>query len=130
MGRADPHHPGGIEVAPIGQQSDLDGLTTSGRPQRVGAWDVRTSLVGRDEAAINEAALVDLDNGATSLHLDLMGGQADLGRALRGVLLDLAPVTLEHPTTHRSEALARLLKDSPADPHPTTTSPPTRPPRC
>src|SRR6476469_9341082 len=33
----------GIEVAPIGQRSDLDGLTTAGRPQRVGAWDVRTS---------------------------------------------------------------------------------------
>ena len=108
----------GIEVAPIGQPADLDGLATSGRPKRAGAWDVRTSLVGTDAAAINEAALVDLDNGATSLHLDLVGGQVDLGRALRGVLLDLAPVTLERPGTHRSEALARLLDDSPADPHP------------
>ena len=32
----------GIDVAPIGQPSDLDGLTTSGRPSRTGAWDVRT----------------------------------------------------------------------------------------
>ena len=107
----------GIEVAPIGQQSDLDGLTTAGRPARVGAWDVRTSLVGDDAAALNEAALVDLDNGATSLHVDLVHGR-DLAAALRGVLLDLAPVTLERPTTHRSEELARLLEDSPADPHP------------
>ncbi|MBL0748700.1 methylmalonyl-CoA mutase family protein [Nocardioides baculatus] len=108
----------GIEVAPIGQRSDLDGLATSGRPQRVGSWDVRTSLVGADAAAMNEAALADLDTGATSLHLDLIAGDADLGRVLRGVLLDLAPVTLDRPTTHRSEALARLLEDSPADPHP------------
>ncbi|RYC11203.1 methylmalonyl-CoA mutase family protein [Nocardioides zhouii] len=107
----------GIEVAPIGQQADLDGLTTAGRPERAGAWDVRSSLVGDDAAAVNEAALIDLDNGATSLHLDLMGGR-DLAVALRGVLLDLAPVTLERPTTHRSEALARLLEDAPADPHP------------
>ena len=107
----------GIEVAPIGQRSDLDDLTTTGRPLRAGAWDVRTSLVGDDAAAINEAALVDLDNGATSLHLDLVGGR-DLAVALRGVLLDLAPVTLERPSTHRSEALAQLLDDSPADPHP------------
>src|SRR5688500_14082441 len=107
----------GIAVAPIGQQSDLEGLTTTGRPARAGAWDVRTSLVGDDAEAVNEAALVDLDNGATSLHLDLAPG-ADLAVALRGVLLDLAPVTLERPEAGQSEALARLLEDSPNDPHP------------
>jgi methylmalonyl-CoA mutase len=107
----------GIDVAPIGQQSDLDGLTTSGRPQRTGAWDVRASLVGDDAAAVREAALVDLDNGATSLHLDLAPG-TDLAAALDGVLLDLAPVTLERPGAEQSEALARLLEDTPNDPHP------------
>lgn len=107
----------GIGVAPIGQQADLDGLTTSGRPQRAGAWDVRASLVGDDARAVNEAALVDLDNGATSLHLDLEPG-TDLAVALDGVLLDLAPVTLERPGAEQSEALARLLEDTPNDPHP------------
>ena len=107
----------GIDVAPIGQPADLEGLTTSGRPARSGAWDVRTSLVGDDAAAVNEAALVDLDNGATSLHLDLEHG-TDLATALRGVLLDLAPVTLERPSAEQSEALARLLADTPDDPHP------------
>ena len=107
----------GIDVAPIGQQADLEGLTTSGRPERVGAWDVRTPLVGHDAAAVNEAALVDLDNGATSLHLDLAPG-TDLAVALAGVMLDLAPVTLERPGAEQSEALARLLEDTPADPHP------------
>jgi methylmalonyl-CoA mutase len=107
----------GIEVAPIGQQSDLEGLTTAGRPARAGAWDVRTSLVGDDAKAVNEAALVDLDNGATSLHLDLEPG-TDLAVALQGVLLDLAPVTLERPDAERSEALARLLEATAAEPHP------------
>ncbi len=107
----------GIEVAPIGQQSDLEGLATAGRPVRAGAWDVRTSLVGDDASAVNEAALVDLDNGATSLHLDLEDG-TDLARTLQGVLLDLAPVTLERPSAEQSRALARLLEDTPNDPHP------------
>ena len=107
----------GIDVAPIGQQSDLDGLTTTGRPVRTGAWDVRTSLVGDDAEAVNEAALVDLDNGATSLHLDLEPG-TDLAVALRGVLLDLAPVSLERPDAEQSAALARLLEDTPHEPHP------------
>lgn len=107
----------GIAVAPIGQQSDLDGLITSGRPERVGAWDIRTSLAGSDAKAVNEAALADLDNGATSLHLDL-SRSVDLAASLQGVLLDLAPVTLERPDAEQSEALAMLLEDAPNDPHP------------
>ena len=107
----------GIEVAPIGQAADLDDLTTTGRPERAGAWDIRTPLAGEDAKAVNEAALVDLDNGATSLHLDLEPG-TDLAAALRGVLLDLAPVTLERPDAEQSEALARLLEDTPARPAP------------
>ena len=75
----------GIDVPPIGQPSDLDDLSTEGRPTRTGAWDIRTPLVGDDAAAVNEAALVDLDNGATSLHLDL-SRSVDLSRALRAVL--------------------------------------------
>jgi len=109
----------GIDVAPIGQPSDLEGLATSGRPSRAGAWDVRTVLVGDDAAAVNEAALVDLDNGATSLHLDVERG-TDLAIALRGVLLDLAPVTLERPAEEQSLELARLLEEVAGDPHPGT----------
>lgn len=107
----------GIDVPPIGQPSDLDDLRTEGRPTRTGAWDIRTPLVGDDAAAVNEAALVDLDNGATSLHLAVDSG-TDLSRALRGVLLDLAPVTLERPDAEQSEALARLLEDTANAPDP------------
>ncbi|HEX5917717.1 MAG TPA: methylmalonyl-CoA mutase family protein [Nocardioides sp.] len=107
----------GIRVPPIGQPADLEGRTTSGRPQRAGAWDVRTVLVGDDAAELNEAALVDLDHGATSLLLDVERG-TDLSVALRGVLLDLAPVTLDRPAEEQSLELARLLEESAGDPHP------------
>jgi methylmalonyl-CoA mutase len=107
----------GIRVPPIGRPADLEDLTTSGRPQRAGAWDVRTVLVGDDATELNEAALVDLDNGATSLHLDVERG-TDLAVALRRVLLDLAPVTLDRPAEEQSLALAQLLEESAGDPHP------------
>ncbi len=107
----------GIEVAPIGQPADLERLSTSGRPTRTGAWDIRTPLAGDDAAAVNEAALVDLDRGATSLFLDLQIG-TDLARSLRGVLLDLAPVALDRPDRAQSDALATLLEETPNDPHP------------
>ena len=69
----------GIDVAPIGQQSDLEGLTTSGRPVRAGAWDVRTQVEVVDAKAANEAALQDLENGATSLLLHLDGHAVPTG---------------------------------------------------
>jgi methylmalonyl-CoA mutase len=99
----------GIDVAPIGQPSDLEGLTTSGRPTRTGAWDVRTPLQVTDAKVANEEALADLETGATSLFLAL-GDEADLAAALQGVLLDLAPVTLDRPTPEQAEALATVLE--------------------
>ncbi|MGN0065547.1 MAG: methylmalonyl-CoA mutase family protein [Nocardioides sp.] len=106
-----------ISVAPIGQRSDLDGLTTAGRPARDGDWDNRPPLAGDDAKALNEAALVDLENGATSLFLDL-DGNVDLEVALKGVFLDLAPVTLRRPTPEQSAALADVLAERPDAPHP------------
>ncbi|MCD6640785.1 MAG: methylmalonyl-CoA mutase family protein [Nocardioides sp.] len=99
----------GIDVAPIGQPSDLDGLTTSGRPTRAGAWDVRTPVQVTDASAANEAVLQDLENGATSLFLRL-GADVDLAAALQGVLLDLAPVVLDRPTLDQAAALAAVLE--------------------
>lgn len=100
----------GIDVAPIGQQADLERLTTAGRPERVGAWDVRTPLQVVAAKEANEAALQDLENGATSLLLTLAEDTADLGAVLDGVLLDLAPVTLDRPTPQQATALADLLE--------------------
>ena len=107
----------GISVAPIGQAADLDGLTTSGRPSRTGDWGNRTALAGGDAKALNEAVLADLENGATSLFLDL-DGDVDLETALAGVFLDLAPVVLRRPTPEQSAALADVLAARPDAPHP------------
>ncbi len=107
----------GISVAPIGQRADLDGLATSGRPTRTGDWDNRTPLAGGDAKTLNEAVLADLENGATSVFLDL-DGDVDLEAALAGVFLDLAPVVLRRPTPAQSAALADALAARADAPHP------------
>lgn len=111
----------GIEVAPIGQQSDLEGLTTSGRPVRAGAWDVRSQVEVVDAKTANEAVLQDLENGAASvlLHLDGDDGPA-WGTVLTGVLLDLAPVALDRPSTEQVEAFADFLEGVGGALHPAT----------
>ncbi|MCY7400667.1 MAG: methylmalonyl-CoA mutase family protein [Nocardioides sp.] len=113
----------GIEVAPIGQQSDLDGLVTSGRPERAGAWDIRTQVEVVDAKAANEAVLLDLENGATSLLLRIdtdTGHDHDWSTMLDGVLLDLAPVVLDRASTEQVEAFADFLEGVDGALHPGT----------
>jgi methylmalonyl-CoA mutase len=83
----------GIDVTPLGTPDLLDGLVTAGRPTRAGAWDIRAHLGAGVAKLVNEAALVDLDGGVTSLWLESDG--TDLAVLLEGVLLDLAPVVLD-----------------------------------
>ncbi len=59
----------GIAVSPLGTPQLVEDLATSGRPDRAGDWDIRAHLTGSDPKRANEAALVDLDNGVTSLWL-------------------------------------------------------------
>ncbi|AXE23472.1 methylmalonyl-CoA mutase [Streptomyces globosus] len=73
-------------------------------------WDVRQRHLGTDPAQVNEAVLADLENGVTSLWLCLGGDGLPvdaLGRALDGVYLDLAPVSLDAGADF--EAAARAL---------------------
>ena len=84
----------GLDITPLGTPSSLEGLATAGRPARAGDWDVRSLVEAGPEKQLNEAALVDLDGGVTSLWLQLDAG-ADLATLLQGVLLDLAPVALD-----------------------------------
>ncbi len=84
----------GLDITPLGTPSSLEGLATAGRPARAGDWDVRSLVEAGPEKQLNEAALVDLDGGVTSLWLQLDVG-ADLPTLLEGVLLDLAPVALD-----------------------------------
>ncbi|MBS0242525.1 MAG: methylmalonyl-CoA mutase, partial [Proteobacteria bacterium] len=67
-----------------------------------GAWDIRQVCAEADPVAANAAILDDLAGGATSVLLRLAAPgwpglgyeQAIVGRALQGVMLDVAPVSL------------------------------------
>jgi methylmalonyl-CoA mutase len=114
----------GVAVAPLGTAATLEGLVTSGRPTRAGDWDVRAHVSGPDASGAQEAALVDLDGGVTSLWVELGSGleAGDLAAALDGVLLDLAPVVLDAPgdAVAAAEAFVALLRERGVTPAPGT----------
>jgi methylmalonyl-CoA mutase len=93
-----------IAITPLGTPDLLDGLTTSGRPERSGPWGIRTRNAGD-----NAAALADLAGGATSLCLVTERIEpAGLAAALAGVRLELAAIVLESPTLAHAESLLSL----------------------
>lgn len=116
----------GIAVTPLGTPADLEGRTTSGRPTRVGAWDVRAHLaLGDDARADRETLLADLEGGATSLWLQVASAVPRWAELLEGVFLDLAPVVLETAPDRAAELAHGFLDhvlDRPdaADLHPGT----------
>lgn len=72
-------------------------------------WDVRTVHTGTDPATVNEAALADLEAGASSVWMRVGDGGVPLGRlgdALDGVRIDLAPVTLDPGADYAAAAEA------------------------
>ncbi|MEV8531999.1 methylmalonyl-CoA mutase family protein [Streptomyces sp. NPDC051211] len=80
-------------------------------------WDVRQRLVHTDPARLNEAVLADLENGVTSLWLTVGRGGvpvSGLARALDGVYLDLAPVSLDAGAefAEAADALLRLYTEA------------------
>ncbi|MFE3636178.1 methylmalonyl-CoA mutase family protein [Streptomyces cellostaticus] len=88
-----------------------------GRPEgnTAGGWDVRQRHAALGGGA-DGAVLADLENGVTSLWLVLGEGGipvAELGRALDGVFLDLAPVALDagRDTEAAAAALLRLYEE-------------------
>jgi methylmalonyl-CoA mutase len=101
----------GIPIRPLYTAEDAPSVAADGLPGRppfirgatedgatVTGWDVRTRHAETDPAALNRAALADLETGATSLWLVLgQGGLAvaDLATALDGVYLDLAPIAVD-----------------------------------
>jgi methylmalonyl-CoA mutase len=110
----------GIRIEPLytapAPDAGLPGLppfTRNSRPEgaTVTGWDVRARHDGTDPAQVNENVLADLDNGVTSLWLVVGPGgipAAGLATALSGVLLDLAPVTLDAGTGYAEAANALL----------------------
>ena len=111
----------GITVAPLYTAADtapaagLPGLspfTRGGSPTgTIDGWDVRARYDDPDPAVVNEQVLADLENGVGSLWLTLgpAGVPVDgLATALAGVLLDLAPVTLDAGALFAPAAAALL----------------------
>ncbi|ARQ67773.1 methylmalonyl-CoA mutase family protein [Streptomyces marincola] len=108
-GGAEAAYPGYPGFAPFVRGGRAQGTAVTG-------WDVRPWHNDPDPARANEAALTDLENGATSLWLAL--GAAGLPvngmeKALAGVHLDLAPVVLDAgpETGPAARELLRLLAD-------------------
>lgn len=91
----------GLRVPPLGTPELVADLPAPVRPPaRDAGWDVRAWLADADPARGNAALLTDLENGATSLLVQVgAGGTAavDLPRLLDGVLLDVAAVVLDAP---------------------------------
>ncbi len=118
----------GIEVPPLGVADDLEGMPGTGVPGAVpytrGAaltppdqgWDVRAHLAEPDPARAAADALLDLENGVTSLWLSLGAGGiplTHLPNVLREVHVDLAPVVLDCPEDPlgAAEAFCGVLHD-------------------
>jgi methylmalonyl-CoA mutase len=108
----------GIEISPLGTPTLVGDLPEPVRPPARGdAWDVRALLADPDAKASHAAALTDLENGVTSLWVQV--GQAgvavdDLATVLDGVLLDVAPVVLEAPSDPlgAAQAFAALVQET------------------
>lgn len=112
-------------LQPAGEAAAAARGTAAGDPER--PWALRTIVDHPDPARAGADALQDLENGAASLLLTVdpsgargvaAGSATDLGRALEGVLLDLAPVALDAgwlgPVA--GDWLAELAKGGPAAP--------------
>jgi methylmalonyl-CoA mutase len=81
-------------------------------------WDVRARFSTGGGADLSESIQVDLENGVTSLWLTIADGVtpgielAELGTALEGVYLDLAPIVLDAGarTAEAADALLNLVE--------------------
>jgi methylmalonyl-CoA mutase len=106
----------GLDVTPLGTPDLLDDLRTTGRPDRVGEWDVRAWFADPEPKATAADIQVDLDNGVTSIWLQVGAGGVPvegLAAALDGVLLDVAPVVLDaSDPVGAAEAFAAVARDT------------------
>lgn len=126
----------GIAITPLGTPAgiaDLDLPPAPGvapytrgreatRPET--GWDNRPVFAGPDAKATAEAVLVDLENGATSVWLELGQGlgPGDLEQVLEMVYVDLAPVVLSAPSEPlaAAQALVDVIRDRGVEPAPGT----------
>ena len=109
----------GIAVTPLGTADLLPGLQTAGRPDRADEWDVRAWFSDPDAKATAADVQTDLENGVTSVWLQVGAGGVPvdgLATALAGVLLDVAPVVLDASDPVAAAAAFAELARSSTDP--------------
>ena len=127
----------GIEVPPLGIPEDLEGLPSAGVPGAAPytrgsvltppehGWDVRAHLADPDPDRAAADAVIDLENGVTSLWLSVGDGGIKvehLPNVLAEVYVDLAPVALDSPADPLGAAAAfcALLTERDVRPAPGT----------
>ena len=100
----------GITVSPLGTPALVADLPDPVRPPARGdGWDVRSMFADPDAKTTHDAILMDLENGAHSVLLQVGGSGVavdDLATALEDVLLDVAPVVLDALTAPLAAARA------------------------
>ena len=122
--------PDGVTIKPLYRAPDAEtsaaGLVQqahAGRPAYL-PWDIRQVCAHPDPAKANAAILEDLAGGVSSVALRIddgdgagmrFGGPESLQTALKGVLLDVAPVTLDSGFAWKSAApaLAEIVAQTP-----------------
>ena len=119
-GRADrhPRHPDGLPATGEPGAAPYTRGRLAQKPET--GWDIRPLVDGPDAKSANQAALTDLENGATSLWLQLGSGlePGDLARVLERCILDLAPVVLDAPDdpVGRGRGVRRRARGAGRDP--------------
>lgn len=118
----------GLAVTPLGTTDLVARLADPGLPGQApytrgarvkapeDAWDVRACFADPDPRLTAEHVVTDLENGATSLWLQVGEGEIapqDLPQVLAPVFLDLAPVVLDAPTVpvDAAQALVGVLEE-------------------
>ncbi|HEY5882989.1 MAG TPA: methylmalonyl-CoA mutase family protein, partial [Nakamurella sp.] len=112
----------GLPIPPLGtaERSVRQALPVTLPDRAPAGWDVRSAVFGSDAGACAEAALAELESGATSLWLTVGGrgvAPAELAAALRGVHLDMAPVEVSAGAgvtgPQAAAALAEVISTAP-----------------
>ena len=121
----------GVRIPPLGTPAKFEvrhvlPTTSNAVAQRSeSGWDIRSLIADPDSTRAAADAVTDLENGATSLWLrvgDSGTAPADLERALQGVFLQLAPVTISASGAvsdlEAAGALARVFEHGESAPDP------------
>ncbi|MEO0495258.1 MAG: methylmalonyl-CoA mutase family protein, partial [Actinomycetota bacterium] len=107
--------PGGLDIQPLYGPAAADPILPVD-PHRVAyGWDIRQRHEATTPEACRSGVLDDLEHGVTSIELGTpptIWGLDDLRAALKGVLLDIAPVALApHADLDSAKALLALIDE-------------------